>query len=262
MCVCIYIYLFSYPGQQQSAGACCPTSASPVARPAAQPRGEGWQPGGFLALLPERQASGLGRRLLPEGGCGASDCGLSPGRPCGQRRGWCFGVVGVFFFFKMWLPSSGGNAADLRPRTGNPITNHPPPARDPSPPPGTCPGAESRSGRGRWRRGGRPAVPPPVLPWFAAAGARRGPGITYSCVQAQRRTEVAGMKKAGPCSVGSGSQSRLPPSHLLPILANLIPTRFRNLGVGTHRLPHLRFVCLGSAVGPGPSCAGMRHRAV
>lgn len=261
--MCIYIYTYF------------PTPASSRARePAARPRPRRWR-----VPQPSRgaRAGSLGVSSLsspkdkrPGSGGGSSrraaavhpTAGSAPAGPADSGGVGVLGWLVLFFFFKMWLPSSGGNAADLRPRTGNPITNHPPPARDPSPPPGTCPGAESRSGRGRWRRGGRPAVPPPVLPWFAAAGARRGPGITYSCVQAQRRTEVAGMKKAGPCSVGSGSQSRLPPSHLLPILANLIPTRFRNLGVGTHRLPHLRFVCLGSAVGPGPSCAGMRHRAV
>lgn len=151
----IYTYLFSYPGQQQSAGACCPTSASPVVRPAAQPRGEGWQPGGFLALLPERQASGLGRRLLPEGGCGASDCGLSPGRPCGQQRVWCFEVVGVFL--RCGCPPVVEMRRISGPEPATPSQNTPPLPATPRLRPAPAPGpGRARAGAGGSGAGAQP----------------------------------------------------------------------------------------------------------
>lgn len=149
--------------------------------PTAQPR----NPGGFLTPLPETEAPKLGRSRLPPPG--ASDRGLGPAVRTAQASVWAF-----LLLFKMWLPSSGGNAADLRPRNGNPITNHPGPALGRSPSPATCPGDH--------RAPATVVGDTSVRPGFAATTDRPRPSIAHG---------HRWVKKADLCPVGFGSQSKL-----------------------------------------------------
>lgn len=77
---------------------------------------------------------------------------------------------------------------------------------------------------------------------------------------------MAGVKKTGSSSVELVSQSQLHPVADIGKSPNPDTTPKSspemNSGAGRHPLPGLSSGSLGSAVGPGPSCSGMRYPAI